>query len=98
MTPKEVIETEYVRFEDWLAELFTKSSGGSRVKYICDKFGTFDECSNLRERIILIYYRYYGWKMFMSLDIIVKFISSKNCKKLVNIYSETDSYISVDNL
>ena len=34
--------TSFVNSNDQLADIFTKSLRGSRIKYICDKFGTFD--------------------------------------------------------
>ena len=34
--------TSFVNSNDQLADIFTKSLRGSRIKYICDKLGTFD--------------------------------------------------------
>ena len=36
-----VIKTSHMKSEDRLADLFTKSFGGSRVKYICNKLKTY---------------------------------------------------------
>jgi hypothetical protein len=36
------ITTDFVKFEDQLADMFTKSLKGSRVDYICNKLGSFD--------------------------------------------------------
>ena len=34
--------TSFVNSNDQLADIFTKSLRGPRIKYICDKFGAFD--------------------------------------------------------
>ena len=34
--------TSFVNSNDQLADIFTKSLRGHRIKYICDKFGVFD--------------------------------------------------------
>ena len=34
--------TSFVNSNDQLADIFTKSLRGSRIKYICDKLGVFD--------------------------------------------------------
>ena len=34
--------TSFVNSNDQLADIFTKSLRGSRIKYICDKLGAFD--------------------------------------------------------
>ena len=36
------ISTSFVNSNDQLADIFTKSLRGPRIKYICDKFGAFD--------------------------------------------------------
>ncbi|KAJ7970237.1 Retrovirus-related Pol polyprotein from transposon TNT 1-94 [Quillaja saponaria] len=36
------IKTAYVKSEDQLADLFTKSLGGARLRYICNKLGTYN--------------------------------------------------------
>ena len=36
------ISTSFVNSNDQLADIFTKSLRGSRIKYICDKLGAFD--------------------------------------------------------
>ena len=36
------ITNSFVNSNDQLADIFTKSFRGSRIKYICDKFGAFD--------------------------------------------------------
>ena len=38
---KEIV-TSFVNSSDQLADLFTKSLDGSRVKYNCNKLGTYD--------------------------------------------------------
>ena len=37
--------TIFVNFNDQLADIFTKSLRGPRIKYICDKLGVFDLCA-----------------------------------------------------
>ena len=34
--------TSFVNSNDQLADIFTKSLRGPRIKYICDKFGAYD--------------------------------------------------------
>ena len=34
--------TSFVNSNDQLADIFTKSLRGPKIKYICDKFGAFD--------------------------------------------------------
>ena len=36
------ISTSFVNSNDQLADIFTKSFRGPRIKYICDKLGAFD--------------------------------------------------------
>ena len=36
------ISTSFVNSNDQLADIFTKSLRGPRIKYICDKLGAFD--------------------------------------------------------
>ena len=36
------IYTSFVNSNDQLADIFTKSLSGPRIKYICDKLGVFD--------------------------------------------------------
>ena len=36
------IATSFVNSNDQLADIFTKSLRGPRIKYICDKLGAFD--------------------------------------------------------
>ena len=36
------ISTSFVNSNDQLADIFTKSLRGPRIKYICDKLGVFD--------------------------------------------------------
>lgn len=36
------ITTDFVKFEDQLADMFTKSLKGSRVNYICNKLSSYD--------------------------------------------------------
>ena len=42
MITQNVIQTKHVKSEDELADLFTKALTGPRVKYICNKLGTYD--------------------------------------------------------
>ena len=37
--------TRFVNSDDQLADIFTQSLRGPRIKYICDKFGAFDLCA-----------------------------------------------------
>ena len=36
------VATNFVNSNDQLADIFTKSFKGSRIKYICNKFGAYD--------------------------------------------------------
>ena len=38
----ECMTTSFVNSNDQLADIFTKSLRGLRIKYICDKLGCFD--------------------------------------------------------
>ena len=42
MLKPSIMTTSFVNSNDQLADIFTKSFRGPRIKYICDKLGSFD--------------------------------------------------------